>query len=172
MSSYRIFLPGESLPASKLQDLGLAGTYTPALQAVTTSPTLGSGATATGDWHLNNGIVTLGWTIQFGTAGVAAGSGTYRVTLPTVLNSSPPIALGLDADWQDNRCIGQVMLNDNSAGAAGFFPYFVRTSSGNPDTLVFNSPDSSSSLASNTSPWTWAANDYLRGSVRYKTDFT
>jgi hypothetical protein len=161
VSSYRTFQPGETLADDEIQDLGLRGTYTPTLEASTTNPTMGTGAVTTGDWHLNNGIVTLRFTIQFGTAGAAAGTGTYRITLPTNLD--------FDADWQDNIAIGNVFLNDSSGAAFRCFP--CRTSSSNPSTIVMMDPTAGTLVAA-TSPWTWANNDYLRGSVRYKTDFT
>ncbi len=158
--AYQVFLPGETLPASALQDLGEQRAYTPALQASSSNPTLGSGSTSTGDILLHAGFVTLGWMIQFGTSGTAAGSGTYRITLPT--------GLGLDPAWQDNRAIGQVFLNDASGG---FRAFIARTSSSNPDTIIFCNPADGASVT-NSSPWTWAASDYLSGSVTYKTDFT
>lgn len=162
MSSYRTFLPGQTLADDEIQDLGLRGTYTPALEASTSNPTLGTGSTTTADWHLNNGMMTVGFTIQFGTAGAAAGSGTYRVTLPS--------GFDLDADWQDNRALGQAFANDSSASQ--FYFFFIRASSSNPSTVVFGTSASPMAAVTNAAPMTWAANDYIRGSFRYKTDFT
>lgn len=162
--AYQTWLPGETVAASRLQDMGEQDTYTPALQATTTNPTLGSGATTTADYILRNGFVRVGFTIQFGTSGTAAGSGTYRVTLPP--------DLGLDADWQDNRALGQAFVSDSSAGAGGFYMFFVRTSSSSPDTVVFHTSASPSAAVTHAAPFAWAANDYLRGSFEYKTDFT
>lgn len=164
MSSYRVFRPGQTLSDDEIQDLGLQGTYTPALQATTTSPTLGTAAVQLGDWELNAGMVQVGFTIQFGTAGTAAGSGTYRVTLPS--------GFGIDADWQDNRAVGTVWISDSSAGATGFYVAVLRTSSSSPDTVVMATTEFPQRAVTNAIPMTWAANDYLRGSFRYKTDFT
>lgn len=164
MSSYRIFLPGETFTDDEAQDLGLQGTYTPALQATTTDPTLGTGATTTGDYLLHQGFVTVGFTIQFGTSGTAAGTGTYRVTLPS--------GLGIDADWQDNRATGQVFISDSSAGATGFYVCIVRASSSSPDTMVFCTTEFPQRAVTSSVPMAWAANDYIRGSFTYKTDFT
>lgn len=162
--AYQTFLPGETLAASALQDLGEQRTYTPALQATTSNPTLGSGSTTTGDFLLHAGFVTVGFTIQFGSSGVAVGSGTYRVTLPT--------GLGIDADWQDNRALGQCFASDSSAGAGGFYFFFIRASSSSPDTVVFGTSASPSVAVTNAAPFIPAASDYYRGSFTYKTDFT
>jgi hypothetical protein len=170
--AYPIVLPGETLPASKLQDFGEQRTYTPALQATTSNPTLGSGSTATADFLLHAGFVTVGFTLQFGTSGVAVGSGTYRMTLPTTLNSSSPVNLGMDADWQDNRALGVCFASDSSAGAAGFYYFFIRASSSSPDTVVFGTSASPSVAVTNAAPFIPAASDYYRGSFTYKTDFT
>lgn len=65
---------------------GAGGTWTawtPTLTAVTTNPTLGSGATATGRYiELDTGLIIARFTIQFGSSGVGAGSGEYRLSLP------------------------------------------------------------------------------------------
>lgn len=171
MSSYRIILPGQTLSDDELQDFGLQSTYTPVLQATTTSPTMGTGSSMLGDYLLHQGFVTVGFTALFGTSGVAAGSGTYRLTLPS--------GLGIDADWQDNRATGQAFASDSSVGAGlGFYMFFIRASSGNPDTMVFqttalaSAATANSAAVTNAVPFTWAANDYIRGSFTYKTDFT
>lgn len=160
--AYHLVLPGETLTAETLQDFGEQGSYTPSLQATTTNPTLGSGSTAIADYLFEQGFLTVGFTIIFGSSGVAAGSGTYRLTLPA--------GVGIDPDWQENRACGEVFASDSSAGAAGFYYFFARASSSSPDTIVFGTSASPSAAVTNSAPFTWAANDYLRGSFRIKTD--
>lgn len=66
-----------------LTDLQAAWTaWTPALTAVTTNPTLGTGGATSGQYCKIGRLVT-GWGyILFGTAGTNAGSGSYAVSLP------------------------------------------------------------------------------------------
>jgi hypothetical protein len=62
-------------------------TYTPALTAVPTSPTLGSGAVQFGEWQDAGGTIHFTVRINF-KAGMAAGSGTYRIGLPANVAAS------------------------------------------------------------------------------------
>lgn len=56
--------------------------YAPTLTATTTNPNLGATGTADGDYHIANGRCWWRATFVFNGAGVAAGSGNYRVLLP------------------------------------------------------------------------------------------
>lgn len=56
--------------------------YTPALTATTTDPTLGTGSVATGRYFQFGKFVIANFAIKFGTSGTNAGSGAYRVSLP------------------------------------------------------------------------------------------
>lgn len=76
-----------STVAATLDDIAaLSGTpvwadYTPALTASSSNPTMGSGSVAVGR-YVQDGETISGWArIVFGT-GMAAGSGTYRISLP------------------------------------------------------------------------------------------
>jgi hypothetical protein len=56
--------------------------YVPTLTATTSNPNLGTGSSFTGKFKSNNKVVS-GWAnIAAGSAGVTAGSGTYRISLP------------------------------------------------------------------------------------------
>ena len=86
--------------------LGTWTSYTPALTASGTNPTLGSGSTATGKYN-QIGKTVFGWAkIQFGTSGVAAGSGILRISLPIAAASA-----------EDQAC-GAGILTDSSANTA------------------------------------------------------
>lgn len=63
-------------------DWGTPRLWTPALTALTTSPTLGVASVQTGRYFLNGKFCTFWGLIQFGTSGVVVGSGQYRVSLP------------------------------------------------------------------------------------------
>lgn len=64
-----------------IKDDGNWLTYTPALTAVTTNPSLGTGSTASGIYTILGNLVVGSATIIWGTSGTA-GSGNYRVTIP------------------------------------------------------------------------------------------
>jgi hypothetical protein len=67
---------------------GSARTYTPALTATTTSPTLGTASAVTGRYQQVGLMLHVNIRILFGTSGAAAGSGTYEISLPVTCNSS------------------------------------------------------------------------------------
>lgn len=125
--------------------LSLAWTgYTPVLTAATTNPTLGSGSTADGRYVRIDDTI-LGWArIVFGTSGVAAGSGQYRVSLPVTASAG------------GSQPLGQALIFDNSAliERACLARQFGTT-----DIFMFN-VDNNTNVAHN-SPWTWAASDAI-----------
>lgn len=164
MPEYRVFLPGETLTDDELQDLGLQGTYTPTLTA-TVNPTLGTGGSITADYILRQGYVKIRWNILFGSAGVAAGTGTYQISLPTVLG----VPLGIDADWASQHPIGKARLRDSNVPTIAYNWHCV-TDLSFPDKILVKG-DTGSAMAA-TVPWTWAANDSAQGICEYKTDFT
>jgi hypothetical protein len=69
--------------------------YTPALTAVTTNPTLGTGSSATGRFATETHPKRIRADAQFtfGSSGANAGVGTYRVSLPAPCNTTQPYAV-------------------------------------------------------------------------------
>lgn len=148
------FYAGMTLPAGELQDLGEFGTWTPTLTATTTNPTMGSGAVTDGEYHRNGRLITIFFNITFGTSGVAAGTGNYQIdSLPFPIDTLvTPMGAG-----------GIVQAEDTSAASRYVFSVQIQS------TTVFqmrqlNSP---SSVVTAAAPFTWAANDYLRGTITY-----
>lgn len=68
--------------------------YTPTLTASTTNPTLGSGSTQAGAYTRIGRIIIGRARIQFGTSGVAVGSGTYRISIPVAPISAGEVIVG------------------------------------------------------------------------------
>lgn len=62
--------------------------WTPALTAATTNPTLGTGSSVDGRYFQIGKLVIASFTIQFGTSGFSAGSGEYRVSLPVAADTT------------------------------------------------------------------------------------
>lgn len=149
-----IYLPGETLPASKVQALGTAvQSFSPALTASTTNPTLGTGALQEGNWTRNGELCIGRAYIQFGTAGVAAGSGTYFVSAPVQIADTGMLKVIVGS--------GQVIdANTLDIRVANF--YWL---SG--DTQRFRITVEGASDATNAQPWVWAANDQIAYEFSY-----
>lgn len=78
--------------------------YTPALEASVTNPTLGSNSSVGGRYvRIGNWVYATG-DIRFGTAGAAAGSGTYFITLP--VDRTSVVTANSDMYAGHWRCVG------------------------------------------------------------------
>lgn len=162
---YKIWRPGETATDDDLQNMGKQGTFTPALTASTTNPTLGTGSTATADFEHAQGYVTIRYDIVFGSSGVAAGSGTYQLSLPTL----DGVTLGIDTDWASQKPVGLARLRDSSVPTIAF-DWRAVTDLSFPDRIVIK--NDAGGAVTNAVPWTWAANDSIGVICRYKTDHT
>ena len=69
---------------------GGVASWTPTLTATTTNPTLGTGSSVSGRLFRQGSMVTVWARIQFGTSGVAAGSGVYIINLPVAASTLMP----------------------------------------------------------------------------------
>lgn len=129
-------------------------TYTPTLTAASSNPTLGTGSSATGHFYRIGQQCTAMFFIKFGSAGVAAGSGLYRISPPLTASS----VMGTPAFY---RC-GSVVFYDSSAplnyvGAM----YFINTGAMEIDL------DGRGTAQTDADPVVPAANDLFSGSVTY-----
>lgn len=157
-----VFLPGQTVPADKLQALGSqVEAYTPALTAATDNPTLGAGHDADGMWTQQGHLAMVWWSLQFGTSGVDAGDGIYFVSLPV------PVAPGALTDV----ALGAGRVVDASdATSAGSELITLEMRPGNPD--QFRLAVEGGIFVTHASPWAWAANDRAFGYCCYPGDFT
>ena len=93
---------GQVLTAATLNTIGaVAESYTPALTAVTTNPTLGTGSFAGARYQLIQKRAFVEGAIYFGSSGAAAGSGNYRINVPSavsILSANSPIGYGVFYD--------------------------------------------------------------------------
>lgn len=132
--------------------LGAWTAYTPALLASTTNPTLGTGSSATGR-YVRIGRTVIGWAkIVFGTSGVAAGSGVYRVTLPFAAPlSGVPVGNGnlYNASTATNRTVlAGISFSTNA--------------------VEFGWTGSGTYWATDTTPWTWNPSDQIGFTFTYE----
>lgn len=142
---------GEVLTSTKLNTIGAAWeTYTPALTASTTNPTLGTGSSVSGRYGQVNKIVCGQGQINFGSAGVSAGSGYYYVSLPIAAQST-------------GKVIGQFQFYDSSA-----FAVYIGTLISDTTTRSFMYYNNPSSVTTNAAPFTWAAGDFIRYTFQYE----
>ena len=120
--------------------------YTPTLTASTTNPTLGTGGSASGRYSQIGKIVFGYGALIFGTSGVAAGTGTYYVSLPVARVSNGEFPMG------------SIVLRDSSGG-------FIASIG----TLQGLAGDASKAIlvvdgafaAGAGFPWAWAASDQI-----------
>lgn len=142
---------GAVLPAATLASIGAAWeSYTPVLTASTTNPTLGTGSSTSGRYGRVNKLVYGQGQINFGTAGVSAGSGFYFVSLPVTAQSS-------------GKVIGQFQFYDSSAFAVYIGVLISDTTTRS--LMYYNNP---ASVTTNAAPFTWAANDFIRYTFQYE----
>lgn len=131
--------------------------FTPALQAVTTNPTIGTTGNITSGWYTFSpgNICNYNFFIQFGSSGAAAGSGQYLVTLP--------FTSALPYSTNGQPAIGSAMFRDSSASAINTGVCYIPAS--NAAVLAFYIQGVGT--VTNAVPWTWAGSDYLAGSITY-----
>jgi len=94
-------------------------TYTPALTATSSNPTLGSGSTAQGRYYRYGRMVHVEVVIRFGTSGVAVGSGFYEVSLPVLARlqtvgrrTGSAYLYDSSNDYQDGGCFIDVNVQN------------------------------------------------------------
>ena len=142
---------GQVLTAATMNSIGAAyESWTPALTASTTNPTLGTGSSQTGRYGRVNKSVYGQGQISFGTSGTAAGSGFYYVSIPVTAQAAGQLV----GTWQGY---------DSSANAS-YFGFLISETTSR-CLLYYNNP---ASVVTNAAPWTWAASDFIRVQFAYE----
>ena len=141
---------GQVLTAATMNSIGAAWeSYTPALTATTTNPTLGTGSSLGGAYARIQTMV-VGWAyFAFGSSGTSNGSGDYRVSLPVTAKTSSNSGI----------IMGPVWMYDSSATAGfdGIGQLITSTTMG-----ILKGVGTSPITINATNPFTWAANDQIR----------
>lgn len=151
-------LAGNTAIAAELRKLFEGWTaYTPVLTASTTSPTLGTGSTQLGAWNRQGDTIDWWAYIQFGTSGTAAGTGTYRVSLP------PAAAYSTNRDF---LFVGDAELNNSGTG----YMRHLNLAGSTTTTEMWSGADPAASVAAAV-PFAWSTSDfmYLKGRYRSST---
>jgi hypothetical protein len=126
--------------------------YTPTLTASTTNPT---NWTQTGFYMRAGKLIICKFKLTAG-ASMTAGSGTYRIALPVSANTTI-------ADIDAGLVIGYDNSTGNFAQFSGYVANTAYISLGYGATYL-----GAFTTAGNAAPWTWAANDFIRGQVIYE----
>lgn len=132
--------------------------YTPVLTASTTNPTLGTGSTASGYYSQFGKFVFYRFYIAFGTSGVNAGSGTYRISLP--VNASTAGGAG-------PTTIGSMFIFDSSTSNA-YTGMMGNVANQTYISDIYYAQGGALAALAHNAPWTWAASDQIRGSLVYE----
>lgn len=127
--------------------------YTPTLTASTTNPTMGTGSSRVGAYQQVGKTVHVRVAVVFGTSGAAAGSGTYRVSLPVTAKT-------LTAGYH----LGSSQVYDSSANNADAGVARIGGSAGWSVMEFLASGD----LCTNAVPWTWANGDAIYLQITYE----
>lgn len=129
-------------------------TYTPVLSASTTNPTLGSGSAQLGRYFEVGKQVTVHGSVVFGSTGLNAGSGSYRISLPVAMRT--PVNL-------EGAMVGTGWIYDASTFAFRAL-IFTRIS----DTVAALNIIDGSTGVNNASPWAWATGDAVVFTLSYE----
>ena len=143
----RFSLDANGLITGTGTSLGAWTAYTPTLTASTTNPTLGTGSTASGAYCQIGKVVHFRARIEFGTSGMAAGTGDYYVSLPVTAWSGYPASFP----------IGYVVIQDQSTGTR--YNGLAVINSTTTVRLDMSSTNANSIAAADASPMAWAASD-------------
>lgn len=136
-------------------------TYTPALTATTVNPNIGTTGSALGRYTRNGDTVTTWGSITFGGAGIAAGNGTYRISVPfprTSASAGTNIVLGSCAVFNGAASWGFFTAVIIAAGNSYFEVYYPATW-----------PTGALTAITQAAPWAWnTAGMLLVWSVQYE----
>ena len=156
---------GTAVEAIETQLVGAYTSYTPTLTASTTSPTLGTGSSATG-YYKQIGRMVHGYaSIVWGSSGTAAGSGYYGLLLPVEpANRDQAIGPGylLDYDDQVRFVVASAVVAVDLWAAATKKALIVTT---NVAGEGFSTGDNPVGAAT---PWAWSANDKILLNFSYE----
>ena len=146
-----LFLPGETLSASKLQQLGDERTFTPELNAGTSAVDLGTGADATGRIWINGQHITVWFSIEFGTSPTVP-TGQFNVRTPIGFPPDPSIQT-----WP--VCVGLARLD----------VFVIRTAMIDLFQNRLYMREADGALVDFDSPGTFSAGDRITGTANYQT---
>lgn len=148
-------------------------TYTPAIAAQTTAPSIGAG-TIRGEYQDMLGFVTGSFAIEFLDPGVTVGSGEFAISLPFVVdNVFHSVGTAFNATPGPFSVVGEGYIMDSSVVAqSGHIALDVVTVSGTSYvrmlTEAHTTPVKTSRIVRDSMPFALATGDTFIGSFFYK----
>lgn len=143
-------------------------TYTPVLSADTTDPSLGAGTSE--GWWVKFGNLIIAWGIITFGAGASAGSGNYRITLPTPVEVLSPLNY-----VGSGPILGYGLLRDNSALSTSSRTTAIQLVESF-DAIVGTGQfrmyllDGAAIVVDNSNPFVWADSDRISFHVIYPAE--
>lgn len=152
------FVASTVLTAAQLNGIGEWTSYTPILTATTTNPTLGTGSSSVGSYARIQNFIFYRFVITFGTSGVNAGVGTYRISLPVAASGT--------TNFTENP-LGTTLFTDSSLGGNYFCSAWI-SDVNNLSPIYQTGFNGSVNNIGAANPVIPAANDVLSGFVTYR----
>jgi hypothetical protein len=132
--------------------LGQFASYVPALTGSVSDPTLGVASSTQGRWCRVGNLGIVFARINFGTSGTAAGSGTYRISLPFTVGASQLSIQG-----------GSTILEDNSVSDA--FSAVAYGVAGQAYAQMYMAVTTATALVGSAVPFAWSASDIIAATI-------
>jgi len=124
--------------------------WTPALTASSSNPTLGSGSSQLGSYVKIGKMVMGRGYIAFGSSGAANGSGNYQLSLPVAASTT------------NVNPIGTAIIVDSNTATVNMRHVCPASAT------ICNLRQQDGALVTQAAPWAWAANDYIAYSFFYE----
>ena len=152
------FTAGQVLTAAQMNGIGEWTSFTPVLTATVTNPTLGTGSSVAGQYARVQNLIIYQFRITFGTSGVVAGSGNYKISIPITAQSTSAF---------HSSQLGQTTFFDSSANVNYFANAWLESTT-NLSLLYQVTFNGLLVNISATAPVVPAANDEINGLVIYR----
>jgi hypothetical protein len=138
---------------------GASTSWTPALTAASSNPTLGTGSSATGRYVRQGRLVTAWGRLAFGTSATGAGSGVYYVSLPVAADTAVMFA---STNAGDGSNIGSGHVRDSSA-TSNNVPISVQLR----EASLVQFSQANGGAVTEAAPFAWSTEDVLTFQVSY-----
>ncbi len=160
MATPIIFTAGQTVTAGQLNTLGAEpASWTPALTSDGTSPTMGSGATNVGRYTQLNHLAQVTFDIAFGSS-MAAGTGTYRVSLP----------VNVDPGSESYQILGHGMIYDASLDDPWHVMFVALPGAPTVARIAYENLGTHD-WVTGSGPIVWAQDDRIVGNLLYPADW-
>lgn len=141
------------------KNFGAWTSYTPTLSSAGGAVNVGSTGTQTGAYVQIGKTVIARWKIKWGGTGITTGTGAYFIDLPTSAPAS-------------TAQVGLTAGNGYAYNATNAYlsPFTIYCDTSTKLALLYNTTiNAGYAVLGKDTPYTWAANFYIEGSIQYET---